>query len=249
MFAFVDTTWGQEPSSSATARQRIQNPRAGSQLLEPKSNACNNKNTSSSSSLSFEVSMDMIAVGPALNTNGKPRARRGSATDPQSIYARVSSKKSSWSEYPHETASSEAPGGQEHLLLENLRLEISCVIYTNEIFVTMRVQHRRNKINERLKTLQHLVPNGAKVQQLISCSSTLITSCCCLRVHQEPNFFLSLQTICRTNSFVYAHILVNQLWGEPVSWYPALDLLEIVSNILMILISKQPQSISIFFLG
>jgi hypothetical protein len=111
MFAFVDTTWGQEPSSSATARQRIQNPRAGSQLLEPKSNACNNKNTSSSSSLSFEVSMDMIAVGPALNTNGKPRARRGSATDPQSIYAR----------------------------------------------------HRRNKINERLKTLQHLVPNGAKV--------------------------------------------------------------------------------------
>lgn len=94
MFAFVDTTWAQEPSSSATARQRIQNPRAGSQLLELKSNACNNKITSSSSSLSFEVSMDMIAVGPALNTNGKPRARRGSATDPQSIYARVSSKKS-----------------------------------------------------------------------------------------------------------------------------------------------------------
>ena len=35
--------------------------------------------------------MDMIALGPALNTNGKPRARRGSATDPQSVYARVSS--------------------------------------------------------------------------------------------------------------------------------------------------------------
>ncbi|CAM6028922.1 unnamed protein product [Sphagnum balticum] len=66
--------------------------------------------SSSCSSLQLEV-MDMIAVGPALNTNGKPRARRGSATDPQSIYAR----------------------------------------------------HRRNKINERLKTLQHLVPNGAKV--------------------------------------------------------------------------------------
>lgn len=30
------------------------------------------------------------SVGPALNTNGKPRARRGSATDPQSVYARVS---------------------------------------------------------------------------------------------------------------------------------------------------------------
>ena len=33
--------------------------------------------------------MECIAVGPALNTNGKPRARRGSATDPQSVYARV----------------------------------------------------------------------------------------------------------------------------------------------------------------
>ncbi|KAG6541026.1 hypothetical protein Mapa_017599 [Marchantia paleacea] len=51
------------------------------------------------------------SVGPALNTNGKPRARRGSATDPQSVYAR----------------------------------------------------HRRERITERLKILQHLVPNGAKV--------------------------------------------------------------------------------------
>lgn len=34
--------------------------------------------------------MELFAIGPALNTNGKPRARRGSATDPQSIYARVS---------------------------------------------------------------------------------------------------------------------------------------------------------------
>ncbi|KAG0610729.1 hypothetical protein M758_7G087100 [Ceratodon purpureus] len=55
--------------------------------------------------------MDIIAIGPALNTNGKPRARRGSATDPQSVYAR----------------------------------------------------QRRERINDRLKTLQRLVPNGAKV--------------------------------------------------------------------------------------
>jgi hypothetical protein len=34
--------------------------------------------------------MEIFALGPALNTNGKPRARRGSATDPQSVYARVS---------------------------------------------------------------------------------------------------------------------------------------------------------------
>ena len=31
------------------------------------------------------------ALGPALNTNLKPRARQGSANDPQSIAARVSS--------------------------------------------------------------------------------------------------------------------------------------------------------------
>nr|XP_024398939.1 uncharacterized protein LOC112293574 isoform X4 [Physcomitrium patens] len=63
------------------------------------------------SSLTASQPMDIIAIGPALNTDGKPRAKRGSATDPQSVYAR----------------------------------------------------HRREKINERLKSLQNLVPNGAKV--------------------------------------------------------------------------------------
>lgn len=67
--------------------------------------------SSSSISSSASQAMELFAMGPALNTNGKPRARRGSATDPQSVYAR----------------------------------------------------HRREKINERLKTLQHLVPNGTKV--------------------------------------------------------------------------------------
>ncbi|XP_024367322.1 uncharacterized protein [Physcomitrium patens] len=61
--------------------------------------------------LNASQAMDIIVIGPALNTNGKPRAKRGSATDPQSVYAR----------------------------------------------------HRREKINERLKNLQNLVPNGAKV--------------------------------------------------------------------------------------
>jgi hypothetical protein len=42
-----------------------------------------------SSSLASQA-VDIMAIGPALNTNGKPRARRGSATDPQSVYARVS---------------------------------------------------------------------------------------------------------------------------------------------------------------
>lgn len=53
----------------------------------------------------------LITAGTAHNNNLKPRARRGSATDPQSVYAR----------------------------------------------------NRRERINERLKTLQNLVPNGTKV--------------------------------------------------------------------------------------
>ncbi|XP_074301160.1 transcription factor RSL3-like, partial [Silene latifolia] len=51
------------------------------------------------------------AAAVALNSNGKTRASRGSATDPQSLYARK----------------------------------------------------RRERINERLKILQTLVPNGTKV--------------------------------------------------------------------------------------
>ncbi|KAJ7548779.1 hypothetical protein O6H91_07G026600 [Diphasiastrum complanatum] len=67
----------------------------------------------SNSEFASQVTEAGASVGPALNTNGKPRARRGSATDPQSVYAR----------------------------------------------------HRRERINERLKILQHLVPNGAKVNK------------------------------------------------------------------------------------
>ncbi|KAL2633887.1 hypothetical protein R1flu_005366 [Riccia fluitans] len=61
--------------------------------------------------LPYTKSNSRHAVGPALNTNLKPRARQGSANDPQSIAAR----------------------------------------------------HRRERISERLKILQDLVPNGSKV--------------------------------------------------------------------------------------
>jgi hypothetical protein len=53
-------------------------------------------------------------LGPALNTNLKPRARQGSANDPQSIAARV----------------------------------------------------RRERISDRLKALQLLIPNGDKVDMV-----------------------------------------------------------------------------------
>ena len=43
----------------------------------------------SAANYSATQTVEVIAAGPALNTNGKPRARRGSATDPQSVYARV----------------------------------------------------------------------------------------------------------------------------------------------------------------
>jgi hypothetical protein len=44
------------------------------------------------------------------------------------------------------------------------------------------VQHRREKINERLKTLQHLIPNGAKVS---------------FRVNQLPGLVLSHSQECQ----------------------------------------------------
>lgn len=51
-----------------------------------------NLRRSSFPSILTSQAMEIYAIGPALNTNGKPRARRGSATDPQSVYARVSHK-------------------------------------------------------------------------------------------------------------------------------------------------------------
>ncbi len=89
---FVLWIW-QEPKIPPTW-QLIQNLKYGV-TPDPKPKTFeSNTSTSSCSNLQLEV-MDMIAVGPALNTNGKPRARRGSATDPQSIYARVINHKSS----------------------------------------------------------------------------------------------------------------------------------------------------------
>lgn len=54
---------------------------AGCSRLEEISNAAHQKVTQNTSGR---------ALGPALNTNLKPRARQGSANDPQSIAARVS---------------------------------------------------------------------------------------------------------------------------------------------------------------
>jgi len=78
---------------------------AGCSRLEEISNAAHQKVTQTTGGR---------ALGPALNTNLKPRARQGSANDPQSIAARV----------------------------------------------------RRERISERLKVLQALIPNGDKVDMV-----------------------------------------------------------------------------------
>ncbi|CAM8897453.1 unnamed protein product [Rhodiola kirilowii] len=86
---YEDGTWGANTSQSSSLT-----------CSENENNASHGGESSSSHK-----------VQPALNLNGRTRAGRGSATDPQSLYARK----------------------------------------------------RRERINERLKTLQSLVPNGTKV--------------------------------------------------------------------------------------
>ncbi|KAK1555571.1 hypothetical protein Q3G72_028344 [Acer saccharum] len=84
----------------------------------------------------------------ALNINGKARASRGSATDPQSLYARK----------------------------------------------------RRERINERLKTLQHLVPNGTKVD-----ISTMLEEA----VHYVKFMQLQIKLLSSDDMWMYAPIAYN----------------------------------------
>ncbi|URD87376.1 hypothetical protein MUK42_28138 [Musa troglodytarum] len=74
---------------------------------------------------------------PALILAGKARADRGSATDPQSLYARVISF--------------------------GLKLGTSFMVGAEANADVSLAQKRRERINERLKILQNLVPNGTKV--------------------------------------------------------------------------------------
>ncbi|XP_068326357.1 transcription factor RSL2-like [Pyrus communis] len=84
----------------------------------------------------------------ALNLNGKTRTNRGSATDPQSLYARK----------------------------------------------------RRERINERLRTLQHLVPNGTKVD-----ISTMLEEV----VHYVKFLQLQIKLLSSDDMWMYAPIAYN----------------------------------------
>ncbi|XP_027094953.1 uncharacterized protein [Coffea arabica] len=88
--------------------------------------------------------------GPALNLNGKTRASRGSATDPQSLYAR----------------------------------------------------RRRERINERLRILQNLIPNGTKVD-----ISTMLEEA----VHYVKFLQLQIKLLSSDDMWMYAPIVYNGL--------------------------------------
>ncbi|EOY15746.1 hypothetical protein QUC31_000699 [Theobroma cacao] len=87
-------------------------------------------------------------ASPALNLNGKTRASRGSATDPQSLYARK----------------------------------------------------RRERINERLRILQNLVPNGTKVD-----ISTMLEEA----VHYVKFLQLQIKLLSSDDLWMYAPIAYN----------------------------------------
>lgn len=59
----------------------------GQNIIGQSSSCC--YSSEDDSNVSQESNADEKTSGPALNLNGKTRANRGAATDPQSLYARV----------------------------------------------------------------------------------------------------------------------------------------------------------------
>ncbi|KAJ0700612.1 putative transcription factor bHLH family [Helianthus annuus] len=94
------------------------------------------------SNRSQEPSLSPNAPKGAVNlkSNGKTKANRGSASDPQSIYARVD---------------------DTFILQTNISFLTDIEIIHKS--ASCSYQKRRERINERLRTLQKLVPNGTKV--------------------------------------------------------------------------------------
>ncbi|KAJ8762606.1 hypothetical protein K2173_008045 [Erythroxylum novogranatense] len=161
----------QEPNPSNVRKKKprvtrdVQNDRRSgnsnkNQKLSPVSNDeeesnCGADGQSSSSCNSDEDCQDSNAaatsdskVAKALNSNGKARVSRGSATDPQSLYAR----------------------------------------------------RRRERINERLKILQNLVPNGTKVD-----ISTMLEEA----VHYVKFLQLQIKLLASDDLWMFAPIAYN----------------------------------------
>lgn len=105
--------------------------------------SCSSEDDSNASQEVNGGSTSLISKGTAaLSLNGKARASRGSATDPQSLYARVSLRYS--------------------LYLIPVAGDIYCQKFIG--LANFCTQKRRERINERLRILQNLVPNGTKVR-------------------------------------------------------------------------------------
>ncbi|CAJ2675358.1 unnamed protein product [Trifolium pratense] len=102
---------GQGCMKNARSKNNLKKVASNEEIAEEIDNGGSNGNSSSSNISEDENGSQENSGGTTLNSNGKTRASRGSATDPQSLYARK----------------------------------------------------RRERINERLRILQNLVPNGTKV--------------------------------------------------------------------------------------
>ena len=109
---------------------------------------------SSSSCTSEDGDLDGNAKSGSKKTG--TRASRGAATDPQSLYARVSTQ--------HTTSQSATKQ-----MIKVAWWMKGLFLNSNGCKLISILQKRRERINERLKTLQNLVPNGTKVGSCLGC--------------------------------------------------------------------------------
>ncbi|KAF2294461.1 hypothetical protein GH714_011615 [Hevea brasiliensis] len=128
-------------NSDEESNAGLNGPASSSCCSEDDSNSSHTHNGGASSSLSSKGTS-------ALNLNGKTRASRGAATDPQSLYARK----------------------------------------------------RRERINERLRNLQNLVPNGTKVD-----ISTMLEEA----VHYVKFLQLQIKLLSSDDLWMYAPLLIT----------------------------------------
>ncbi|CAI9267132.1 unnamed protein product [Lactuca saligna] len=152
-----DEVNNEKTNKNPKKRSRVSKENKSKKNLQPKKNQkmndaeeCNNNNGQSSSSCSSDDNLTGSQdLNGAINPiNGKTRASRGTATDPQSLYARK----------------------------------------------------RRERINERLRILQNLVPNGTKVD-----ISTMLEEA----VEYVKFLKLQIQLLSSDDMWMYAPIAYN----------------------------------------
>jgi hypothetical protein len=74
---------------NARSKKNLQKVASNEEIAEDIDNGGSNENSSNSNISEDENGSQEKSGGTTLNSNGKTRASRGSATDPQSLYARV----------------------------------------------------------------------------------------------------------------------------------------------------------------